>query len=142
MAQALSGASSAKLVDYLAANQTVQFDSVQFFAMQSVDQERDPVQPELRVQLESQTTASQSGHSYQTYPAAPTQPPLYPPMGQPYPQHTPIVIHTATRTYLVPVGRDPTFIRCPSCQSDVVTVIHSTSSKRTHAAALILCFVG
>lgn len=111
-----------------------------------MNRELDPpaytLQPQLSVQLESQTTGTQSaGQMYQTYSTASTQPHPYP-----YPivsdsQPGTIVIHTATLNR-VPVGRDPTFIRCPSCQSDVVTVIHSTTSKRTHAAALILCCVG
>lgn len=142
--------SSMKLVDYLAANRTVRYGSVRFgresLAMQGGNQEHDTpayrLQPQLSVQLESQTTGTQSlDHmEYQTYPAAPTQPPLYPPMVS-HSQPATIVIHTTTLNR-IPVGRDPTFIRCPSCQSDVVTVIHSTTSKRTHAAALILCFVG
>ncbi|KAH8411074.1 hypothetical protein KR222_011749 [Zaprionus bogoriensis] len=94
-------------------------------------------QPELRVQLESQTpysaqSTAASAQVYTSYQTEAPQPPL----------HTSTVVVQTTIMNRVPVGRDPTFIRCPSCQSDVVTVIHSTTTRRTHAAAIALCLVG
>ncbi|XP_017838880.1 lipopolysaccharide-induced tumor necrosis factor-alpha factor [Drosophila busckii] len=79
--------------------------------------------------------------NYQPYPAGPTQPPLYPPM-QPPGNTCVIVHHTPTVPMRVPVGTEPTFVRCPSCQADVVTVIENKPTSRTHLAALILCLVG
>lgn len=134
MAQTLSDARSAKLVDCLPANQTVRFDSVRFGWVwffchakrcSGTGSGAAGVACAARIADNGISVGSQlSNASGGTYTAA----------------SLPATLSAAHSN--VPVGRDPTFIRCPSCQSDVVTVIHSTSSKRTHAAALILCFVG
>ncbi|XP_030572352.1 lipopolysaccharide-induced tumor necrosis factor-alpha factor homolog [Drosophila novamexicana] len=80
--------------------------------------------------------------AYQPYPTGPTQPPLYPPMQQQQqPPGSCVLIHT-TQPIHVPVGRDPTFVRCPTCRNDVVTTIQNTPTGRTHMWALLLCLIG
>jgi len=86
----------------------------------------------------------------QSYPGGPTQPPLYPPYTlNPPPQPavttgTSCVVINSTTQFRpqVPVGRDPTFVKCPSCHADVLTTVTTAPTGRTHVVALILCLVG
>ncbi|KAH8371349.1 hypothetical protein KR093_007055 [Drosophila rubida] len=130
-----------------AAGVTAQLTSHQLPAQTTSAQLREQVNSQLPGPAQV-TTAYIPAQTYQPYPGGPTQPPLYPPFVQqhlpPQPQRAAnacVVIHTTTKNQ-VPVGRDPTFVRCPSCQSDVVTTIQSTPNTRTHAFALGLCFIG
>ncbi|XP_017864602.1 PREDICTED: lipopolysaccharide-induced tumor necrosis factor-alpha factor homolog [Drosophila arizonae] len=102
-----------------------------------------PLQPQVAVQAQATPQAQiryVPAQTYQPYPAGPTQPPLYPPMQQP-PGSSTVIIHT-TLPQRVPVGRDPTFVRCPTCQNDVITRIDATPTGRTHLWAMVLCLIG
>jgi len=86
--------------------------------------------------------------TYQQYPGGPTQPPLYPPYipQPPQPATTTgacVIINSSSLHHQpIPVGRDPTLVRCPSCQNDVLTTVQTTPSGRTHLFALGLCLIG
>ncbi|KAL7736092.1 hypothetical protein ACLKA6_003828 [Drosophila palustris] len=79
------------------------------------------------------------------YPGGPTQPPLYPPyIPQPAQPATSacVIINSTAQHQHIPVGRDPTLVRCPSCRNDVFTTVLTTPTGRTHMFALLLCLVG
>ncbi|XP_060655022.1 lipopolysaccharide-induced tumor necrosis factor-alpha factor homolog [Drosophila nasuta] len=119
---------------------TAQLTSQQLHSQASSNQLREQVNSQIPVGPAQVNSTYIAAQTYQPFPQGPTQPPLYPPFTQ-QPTTSCVVIHTTTKNQ-VPVGRDPTFVRCPSCQSDVVTTIQTKPTTRTHAFALGLCFIG